>query len=227
MKRFLGFVMTGLALTIGLAFSAPTAAFAHDEVSSTAPVADSEIAPGIVKVSVTFGEDIMDIPPHQGLGIRVAFPGGSSQTLECIDVNGVELAGAINATETGTYTVDWRSVSSDGHENSGTFNFKVAEGAAAGEAPDAKSTCLAELNALYTPEATTTELDLTKAPKQADGGSKLDPIVGLGIGVGLFVVLSVLGAFAAELQKRRRARKEELKKLKAEVEANPDMLRDL
>jgi hypothetical protein len=65
----------------------------------------------------------------------------------------------------------------------------------------------------------------TAAP--ASSGSKLDPLAGLGIGIGLLIVLSVLGALAAEVQKRRRASKVAQKKLKAEIEANPDLLRDL
>jgi len=230
MKRFVGIVLTGLALTLGIAIATPTAALAHDEIVATTPAADAKIAPGIIKISVTFNEDVMNIPPHQGLGIQVHFAGGSSQVLDCLEVSGAELSGVVDATETGEYTVNWRSVSSDGHANSGTFNFTVAAGAKAGPAPAADSTCLAQLKAATSVNPSPTEQDFTTATPTAtasDTGSKLDPIVGLGLGVGLFVVLSILGALAAELQKRRRARKAELKKLKAEVEANPEMLRDL
>ena len=236
MKRFVASALTILTLAFSAAIYAPLAASAHDEIVSTTPAADSKVSAGQLKISVTFNEDVMDIPPHQGLAFEVTTPGGSKSVLECLDVNGVELAGIFNANETGEYTVNWRSVSSDGHPNAGTFNFKVTADAPAGDAPAPDSTCAAELAAASATPTDNGELDLTTAPATAtdasggtsnDSGTKLDPLSGLLYGIGLFVVLSVLGAFAAEMQKRRRARQAELKKLKAEVEANPDLLRDL
>jgi len=227
MKRFISAVVAALTLAFSATIITANTAFAHDEIVSTTPVADSKVAPGELKLAVVFNEDVMNIPPHQGVSFSVTDPNGEPTLLDCVEINGAEINSAFLAETTGTYTIDWRSVSNDGHANSGTYSFEVADGAKAGEAPAPDSACAAKAIAA-TSDAT--EKDLTTYTPTAaatDSGSKLDPIAGLGMGIGLFVVLSVLGALAAELQKRRRARKAELKKLKAEVEANPYMLRDI
>ena len=236
MKRFVGLAATLLTLMFGSALAAPTAAFAHDQIVATTPADSEKVAAGTLKVSITFNEPVMNIGDGQGLEIQVTAPDGTATVLPCPGVDGPTLWGAYDAQATGTYAVDWRSVSSDGHANSGTFSFEVADGAPAGTAPDAPMPCARNVGASQSgePTATPTATDVailasssSSESPAASSGSKLDPMVGLGIGIGLFVVLSILGALAAELQKRRRARKAELKKLKAEVEANPDLLRDL
>jgi methionine-rich copper-binding protein CopC len=236
MKRFVAVLVTFFAIAFGAVIAAPTAALAHDEIAATTPTADSSVAPGEIKVSVTFNEPVMNVGDSQGLEIQVTAPDGTATMLPCPTADGPTLWAAYEATDLGTYVVDWRSVSSDGHANSGTFNFEVADGAAAAEAPDAPMPCARTLGAgegvgngsevTQTPMAVA-ETAETPAAEAASSGSKLDPMVGLGFGIGLFVVLSVLGALAAEMQKRRRAAKEADKKLKAEVEANPDLLRGL
>lgn len=238
MKRFVAILVTFFAIALGAVIAAPAPALAHDEIVATTPTADSSVAPGEIKVSVTFNEPVMNVGDSQGLEIQVTAPDGTATMLPCPSADGVNLWAAYEATDLGTYVVDWRSVSSDGHANSGTFNFEVADGAAAAEAPDAPMPCARTLSAGEglgsgdgtdvgaTPMAVA-ETAETPAAQAASSGSKLDPMVGLGFGIGLFVVLSVLGALAAEMQKRRRAAKEADKKLKAEVEANPDLLRGI
>jgi methionine-rich copper-binding protein CopC len=237
MKRLLGIFLTVLAVTLGSSLGATSPALAHDEIISTTPAADASVAPGQIKVSITFNEPAMQMGNHEGIEIQVTAPDGTAAVLPCLVVDGATIWAVDDAKAEGTYAVDWRSVSNDGHANSGTFNFEVAAGAALGEAAQVAPDCVSTDNAAgaspagtadATPmaanEASLLAADSVAAPAS---GSKLDPLVGLGIGVGLLIVLSVLGALAAELQKRRRASKAALKKLKAEVEANPDMLRGL
>ena len=230
MKRNLGLVLALLAVAFGSIVATPTVALAHDEIVSTSPAADSTVAPGEIKVSVTFNEPVMNVGDGQGLEIQVTAPDGTATLLPCPSADGDTLWSAFDAAATGTYVVDWRSVSSDGHANSNTFKFEVADGAAAAEAPDAPMPCAKTLGSGVDATQTPMPADATgetPAATDSSSGSKLDPIVGLGIGMGLLVVLSLIGALVAEAQKRRRASKAALKALKAEIEANPDMLRGL
>ena len=238
MKRFVAVSVTVIALAMSTFVVAPTAAFAHDEIVATSPVADSSVAPGEIKVSVTFNEPVMNVGDGAGLEIQVTAPDGTASMLPCPTADGTTLWASYEATDAGTYVVDWRSVSSDGHANSDTFKFEVAEGAAAAEAPDAPMPCARTLSlgsgatpmpAEATSETTGAETSVGATPvaEAASGGSSFNSFAGLGIGIGLFVLLSILGAVAAEMQKRRRASKEALKKLKAEVEGNPELLRGL
>jgi methionine-rich copper-binding protein CopC len=215
-----------------MVLGASTSALAHDEIVGTTPSAGSQVAPGTLKVSVTFGEAVMDVGNGDGLDIQVTSPDGVAASLPCLNVDGDSIWAALDATQVGTYQVDWRSVSSDGHANADTFTFEVAEGAAAGESPAPDAICPVAYTS-HEPEPTATATDVAVLSSgnpttgSGDSGSKLDPLTGLGFGIALFVGLSLIGIAVSELQKRARARKEALKSLKAEVEANPDLLRDL
>lgn len=236
MKRFSSILLATTALAAGLVMTASTAALAHDEIVGTTPSAGSQVAPGTLKVSVTFNEPVMDVGNGDGLEIQVTSPDGVAATLPCLTVDGDSIWAALDATQVGTYQVDWRSVSSDGHANADSFTFEVADGAAAGEAPAPDAICpIALTSSEPDPTATATDVAVVTSgnPNANTGGSgessgtKLDPLTGLVYGIGLFIGLSLIGIAISELQKRARARKAALKELKAEVEANPEMLRDL
>ncbi|MEO0025112.1 MAG: hypothetical protein RL196_1553 [Actinomycetota bacterium] len=232
MKRFSSILLATAALAASMVLGASTSALAHDEIVGTTPSAGSQVAPGTLKVSVTFGEAVMDVGNGDGLEIQVTSPDGVAASLPCLTVDGDSIWAALDATQVGTYQVDWRSVSSDGHANADTFTFEVAEGAAAGEAPAPDAICPVALTS-NEPEPTATATDVAVLTSgnpttgSGDSGSKLDPLTGLGFGIGLFIGLSLIGIAVSELQKRARARKAALKELQAEVEANPDLLRDL
>lgn len=243
MKRFISVAAAAFILASSITLGSATSASAHDEIIATTPTADANVAPGQVKVSITFNEPVMQMGNNEGIEIQVTGPDGSATVLPCLMVDGATIWALDDTKTEGTYVVDWRSVSNDGHANSGSFNFVVAAGAspagasaaeASQVAPDCVSSAtiagaspesIADATPMAANEASQMAADSVAAP--ASGGSKLDPLVGLGIGIGLLIVLSVLGALAAELQKRRRASKAAQKKLKAEIEANPDLLRDL
>lgn len=226
MKRTLSFAITLLAVAFGSVIATPSAALAHDEIIGTSPAADASVAPAAqLMVSVTFNEPAMKMGNNEGIEIQVTAPDGSKNVLPCLTVDGPKIWAVANAAAEGTYVVDWRSVSNDGHANSGTFNFSVAAGAPAGESSPSLADCMAAGDSAKS--AADPSASASGAASSNSSGSKLDPIFGLVIGIGLLVVLSLLGAIAAEVQKRRRASKEATKKLKAEIEANPDMLRGL
>jgi len=234
MKRFLSIAIATFAIASSLTLASATSAFAHDEIISTTPAADSQVAPGQAKVSITFNEPVMDAGSGEGLAIQVTDPDGNVIETPCLSIVDNSIEVAIDAASTGGYSVNWRAVSSDGHPNSGTFAFTVADGAASPEAPTVGANCTGGMVGA-TPEAFSAE-----APEQAitaanerslsadaaaessvAGGSAakqlVDPLSGLGIGIGLFVLVTIGGWVVIETQKRSRARAVEAKKSGSEA----------
>lgn len=104
------------------------AASAHDEILGNSPAANSTVAAGVIDVSVTFNEPIMVTPDNAGEAIEVVGPVGSdSQTWSngCTTVAGAKVSSQVDLDQPGKYTVNWRSVSNDGHPNEGSFDFTV------------------------------------------------------------------------------------------------------
>jgi len=128
MKRFVySALVAGLAATV-LSLS-PAAAWAHDEPTGTTPAAGTTVTAGIIDVGISFGEDILQVADNAGIAIQVDGPAGTdSATLpvSCVSVNGGNMQARVEVVAAGTYTVTWRSVSSDGHANSGSFDFNVS-----------------------------------------------------------------------------------------------------
>jgi methionine-rich copper-binding protein CopC len=126
MIRKSAFVAAALAAA---AFTfAPMPAFAHDEVVSTGPAADSTVAAGPLTVSVTFNEDIMQMQDNSGEVIEVTGPDGADSATwsnGCVTVSGATESTDVDLDAPGLYTVNWRSVSNDGHPNEGSFTFTV------------------------------------------------------------------------------------------------------
>jgi methionine-rich copper-binding protein CopC len=126
MIRKSAFVAAALAAA---AFTfAPMPAFAHDEVVSTSPAADSSVAAGPLTVSVTFNEDIMQMQDNSGEVIEVTGPDGTDAATwsnGCVSVSGATESTDVDLDAPGLYTVNWRSVSNDGHANEGSFTFTV------------------------------------------------------------------------------------------------------
>ena len=110
-----------------MAFSilTPTAALAHDEIAGTFPIADSTVAAGQITVSVSFDEDIMKTEANQGVVAQVTGPTGETVSNGCVAVAGKALTTPIDVDAAGTYLVEWRSISSDGHATEGNFKFVV------------------------------------------------------------------------------------------------------
>jgi methionine-rich copper-binding protein CopC len=116
------------ALAAAVFVLSPAAAFAHDQVVNTSPSANSTVQAGVIDVSVTFNEDIMATQDNSGEVIEVVGPdGGNSTTWSngCVTVDGSTESTQVDLDQPGTYTVNWRSVSNDGHPNDGSFTFNV------------------------------------------------------------------------------------------------------
>lgn len=203
MKLFSKIAAVGLLALSTLSLS-PLAASAHDEVNGTYPAANAQVNAGIIDVSVTFGEDIMATPNNSGEVIEVVGPDGSESTTwsnGCVQVAGTKLATQVDLDKPGTYTVNWRSVSSDGHANEGSFQFTLVnkDGYTSGGLVEPSAEC-----------ASAEPMVIAPAPNQTSHPLPVtDPFVTnlpyLGVGVGLTVLFSIASVLVVDRRNKRSA----------------------
>lgn len=113
-----------LALSLGF-----TPAYAHDELVSTNPAADTTLEQAPSELELTYSGDIMDVAGANQ--VRVTNAAGETVTEGEPEVDGTVVTQDLATQETDdTYTVTWRVVSSDGHPIQGTFTYTVGTGAA-------------------------------------------------------------------------------------------------
>jgi methionine-rich copper-binding protein CopC len=171
-RRATGLVLAGLVLTASLLVVAGPAQ-AHDELISTNPADQAQIATLPDQVVLTFEEP----PAKTGSQVLVTGPGGSVASGQPV-LSGDDVTQAIApGSPAGTYTVTWRITADDGHAVFGKFAFT----AAAGNAPAPSSATAA---AAPSSSAGTTA---PAAKSSANKGLWLLVLVVLLIPVGLFV----------------------------------------
>jgi methionine-rich copper-binding protein CopC len=125
MKRLSGFIAS-LALGLAGILLIGSPAQAHDEVVSTSPMAGETVSAGPIDVAVQFGEDIMQLGENDGIDIVLTGPHQTGvNPASCLRVEAATMSQGYDLDSAGSYSVAWRSVSADGHANSGTFDFNV------------------------------------------------------------------------------------------------------
>jgi copper resistance protein C len=122
------------ALVLGV----PATALAHDGLVGTSPAAGATVAEAPDALELDFAGE----PLPLGTLVAVTGPDGSPVSSGDAQIRGTTVVQPIDdAAEAGTYRVEWRSTSSDGHPLSGTFDFTVTAQqlapAAAGTSPAA------------------------------------------------------------------------------------------
>lgn len=128
MARLLVAVLTAAFVAVGLA----AAADAHDVLVSTSPANGAQVASVPSTVVLRFNETVLGI----GTEVVVSGPSGPVQQgkAEVVDNTVTERLQA--GAPAGSYTVNWRATSADGHPVSGTFSFTAtAAGKAAASTP--------------------------------------------------------------------------------------------
>ena len=131
MKRFSRLITisaAGFALAAASLFGFSSPAQAHDDAIVTTPTEGSSQEAGVIQLSVTFNEAVMATDSNDGIAFEVIDPAGNTALASpdaCLMVSDNEIMSQFEAVEPGTYTVNWRSVSSDGHPVSGSYNFDV------------------------------------------------------------------------------------------------------
>lgn len=175
----LGLVGTVVALAGVLTFA--SSASAHDSVVSTDPAANATAA-AVSAVTMTFSGDLIG-----GEGaeiIQVKGPDGRYYETACPALSGPDMTSPVALGPSGTYEVEWRAVSSDGHPVSGSYVFTYAPDVAATPSPaagSAKPVCG------------------DAAPAAAPGSqapASIDPGLWVGLGIGLVVIaVAAIGAW--------------------------------
>ena len=197
MKKTLSIAAAIAALSFSL-FST-SAALAHDEVVSTDPTAGEQFEAGLIPVTINFNEEVLVTEGNEGIEIRVSDSKGVEQPTACLSAGGTSISVLTSLAATDDYTVDWRSVSSDGHATEGTFKFSVSgTNGYEQEAADA----IACPMLLGTPVAVSDEAgaeEKATAPTSNDQNN----LTGLAVGAGFIVLGAVATGVTAKIRERR------------------------
>jgi methionine-rich copper-binding protein CopC len=179
--RPLGLLVVAAVMALQALVLAP-AASAHDGLVSSSPLANEKLTTAPTKVTLSFAET----PLSAGLGVVVKGPDGKSVVAGPPAVDGTDvITPLVTLDASGTYTVSWRVVATDGHPVSGTFTFSVAPAAVIPAEPEASPSNSELLSVAQSPG-----VDLT--PWMVGGSLALLVVI---------IILGVLGVLA-----RRRPR---------------------
>jgi methionine-rich copper-binding protein CopC len=185
----------GVILLAGLGLFAPiSSAFAHTDLVSTSPAADSDVNASQESISLTFAEPML----LDGAAIVVVDSTGATLDSPAPTQDGASLSIPWPADLTpGKVTVQWRATAADGHVLSDEFVFNYTAAAEGGMAPSPAASTLPSaepmMTALATPEAIAMPLAIDDAPAEA-GNNNL--VMGIAI-------VSLVGLVVAGLYLRR------------------------
>ncbi|MFZ2227498.1 MAG: copper resistance protein CopC [Candidatus Nanopelagicaceae bacterium] len=123
MKRSRATLLVVLALWIGLPLQS---AFAHAGLISSTPGSGARLTALPSEVKLEFGENLLTLGDAQTNVLVVKDPDGVQISKSDFLILGRFLSVSLNpSNKGGTFTVDWRIVSEDGHPVEGTFQFSV------------------------------------------------------------------------------------------------------
>ena len=177
----------GAILVAGFGLFAPiTSASAHTELTSTSPVADSDVNAAQETISLTFAEP----PLVDGAAIVVMNSNGDILDSPAPALDGASLSIPWPADLTpGKVTVQWRATADDGHVLSDEFVFNYTAAAEGGVAPSPTASTMPSadpmMTAMATPEAIA--MPLAMADEPAESGSNLVIVIAIVSLVGLVV----------------------------------------
>ncbi|WP_052460760.1 copper resistance CopC family protein [Microbacterium gorillae] len=108
-------------------FAVPTAAQAHDELTSSSPAPDTHLKTPPEQVELDFSADLLPT----GLAVLVVDSAQTDHASGEPELNGNVVTVPVSDMADGSYEIRWRVVSSDGHPISGIVPFTVGETAVA------------------------------------------------------------------------------------------------
>lgn len=115
-------LIANLGVVAMIFFLTPLQAYAHAELSGSTPAASSHLSILPTKIVLLFGEDLSDLAGANV--VIVTDPSGVEISNGQSKVSGSSLTRELNSsTAVGTYHVDFRVLSEDGHPIAGQFNF--------------------------------------------------------------------------------------------------------
>lgn len=120
-------ISLALALSSLGVFATFSPAQAHSDELKTSPEAGSTVEAGLIPVELQFGEPLMVMADSAASNeiIVVNAAGEPVAMSKCSEAKDSTLSATAMIADAGTYTVNWRAVSEDGHPVEGTFDFKV------------------------------------------------------------------------------------------------------
>lgn len=121
MKRTTALMAAILLATVTL--FGGTSAFAHDDVVSVYPESGSSVDAGMIDLNISFNEEVLVTDGGTGFEVLVTNEKGAEQVVGCLSPMGSSLSARTAIAEPGEYTVNWRSVSGDGHPIEGSYTF--------------------------------------------------------------------------------------------------------
>jgi copper resistance protein C len=169
-------------------------ALAHDGLVSSSPAAEASVPSPPPAVELEMGSP----PQVLGTEVQVTGPDGAVVSEGEPEVLGSTVRQPLAAElPAGTYAVDWRVTSGDGHPVTGSFAFTVAEGSAPSTAPSSASTQAPAPAAEVPPADPPSDVDTDEASAARPAGSSS---TGLLVAGGL-VALAVVGLVAWRLRR--------------------------
>jgi methionine-rich copper-binding protein CopC len=175
----------------------PRSAAAHADLVTPTPADKSTMAQPVTEVSGVYSEAMT--PAGSSLVVKDA--GGATVAQGTVDpaADTRMVAKPVAPLGTGSYTVEWTSVATDGHVERGTWTFRVAVGAAASPSPVASASSSAVTLAPNVAATAVPSGAPAPSPSAAGGTTSGDSDVILPI----IVALIILGVGAAYLLSRR------------------------
>lgn len=196
-------VLAVLAAAVAVVALGAGPAAAHDEIVGTTPAngATVDVAPD--RVVLTFAEPAIAL----GTQVVVTGPDGAVVSQGDVTLDGSTVVQALAASRpAGTYHVDWRVTSADGHPVTGTFTFTATNATPAGSVQPATTgpattapATTAAATGVPTPSASAT---VSAVPADNQAGTGTNTRVGLTI-----LVLVVLVLVAVRLGRARSLRR--------------------
>jgi methionine-rich copper-binding protein CopC len=199
-----------IALGFGLNLVPASAAFAHSDLQSTSPLAGETVEAGRIDVTLKFNEEILT---GEGSGAVISVTGPfEGESIEhsdgCVDaIRGSLVVEGVSLDQPGTYEVNWRVVSADGHPIEGVYEFNVVNTTGY----EAAGVGLCATSLLGEPKTTTDNTDNTGGLPTS---VPITPEEGLIGGLVVITLMAIGGAFLLRKQERRITEASEREKAK-------------
>lgn len=176
-RRTLPAVLTTVLLAAAALLVPALPAAAHDELIGTDPASDAVLETLPEQITLSYSADVLT--DAGATVIEVTDAAGTSLTDGVPEVSGSEVTQALAGPASGTVTVQWRVVSSDGHPVSGEYAFVAGDPAAA---PDPAE---------------------SSEPAAAPDDESASPALWIGIGAGAVVLVGALAVVVVAASRRR------------------------
>lgn len=187
-RRLWAAALLGFLLAVGAVWASAAPASAHDELVSSDPAAGTSVDVLPAQLVLTFSAELLS--DGSSTVIQVTDAAGASVTDAAPAVSGNTVTQPLSGSASGTVSVLWRVVSSDGHPISGEFAFDVAAAAA----PVATAPVASPTPSASAPEASAsaTETPSPTASAAPAGSSGVDPLPWVLGGVALIIVIGLV-----------------------------------